>query len=246
MDKIKALIIDDEDKGRETLINFIGKYCDSVEIIGEASSVVTGFKQIQKLAPELVFLDIQMQDGTGFDLLEMLPEKNFHLIFVTSYDQYALKAFRFSALDYLLKPVDPDMLKEAVDKAAKEIGSSEQNEKFEILSSNKDSFEKIALPSSEGVRFVKISTIVRCESDSNYTRFYLDNKEKILVSKTLKEFDELLTPLHFYRTHKSHLVNLHFIDKYIPGEGGYLILEDGSHIEVSRRKKEGLMALLMK
>ena len=242
---IKTVVIDDELNGRNIIKSFVEKYCSGIEVIAEADSVSSGINCIIDNKPDLVFLDIQMQDGTGFDLLEKLPKRNFKLIFVTSFDHYAIKAFKFSAVDYILKPVDPDQLIEAVEKVKAMTPSENVESKIDVLISNITSLEKIALPASDGIRFIKISEIIRCESDNNYTLFYLTTKEKILVSKTLKDFELMLGGSNFFRVHKSHLVNLRFIAKYIPGEGGYLILEDGSHVDVSRRKKEGLMKVLM-
>ena len=242
---LKTVVIDDELNGRTILKSFIEKYCNGIEIIGEADSVKTGVELINKLQPELVFLDIQMQDGTGFDLLKKFDTTNFKVIFVTSYDHYAIKAIKFSAVDYILKPVDPDNLVEAVNRVQEIAANTDIESKINVLVSNINNLEKLALPASDGIRFVKINDIVRCESDNNYTMFHLINKEKILVSKTLKEYDVLLSSVNFYRVHKSHLVNLKYVTKYIPGEGGYLILEDGSHADVSRRKKEGLMKILL-
>lgn len=242
---IKTLIIDDEINGRNILKKMISTFCEGVEVIGEAESVKTGIDAIKRLKPELVLLDIQMQDGTGFDLLEQTDEKDFKVIFVTSFDNYAIKAFKFSAVDYILKPVDPDNLVEAINRVKDLDSDNNFEDKIDVLISNMNSLDKVALPSSDGVRFVKIGDIVRCESDNNYTMFYLISKEKILVSKTLKEFEIMLSGVKFFRVHKSHLVNLNYVTKYVPGEGGYLILEDGSHVDVSRRKKEGLLKVLM-
>jgi two-component system LytT family response regulator len=242
---IRTVVIDDELNGRNIIKSFVEKYCTGIEVIAEANSVASGLDCITENNPDLVFLDIQMQDGTGFDLLEKLPKRNFKLIFVTSFDHYAIKAFKFSAVDYILKPVDPDQLIAAVEKVKAMAPAETVESKIDVLISNITSLEKIALPASDGIRFIKISEIIRCESDNNYTLFYLTTKEKILVSKTLKDFELLLSGSKFYRVHKSHLVNLKYIAKYIPGEGGYLILEDGSHVDVSRRKKEGLLKILM-
>jgi two-component system LytT family response regulator len=242
---LKTVVIDDELNGRNIVKSFLEKYCEGVKVIGEADGVESGVECIIENNPDLGFLDIQMQDGTGFDLLEKLPKRNFKLVFVTSFDHYAIKAFKFSAVDYILKPVDPDQLVEAVEKVKAMTPADNVESKIDVLISNINSLEKIALPSMDGIRFIKINEIIRCESDNNYTLFYLTSKEKILVSKTLKDFEILLSGSKFYRVHKSHLVNLKFISKYIPGEGGYLILEDGSHVDVSRRKKEGLMQILM-
>jgi two-component system, LytTR family, response regulator len=241
---LRTVIIDDEINGRNILKSFIAKYCSGISIIGEAESVKSGFELIEEVEPDLIFLDIQMQDGTGFDLLEKFKLRKFKTIFVTSFDNYAIKAFKFSAVDYILKPVDPDNLVEAVNRV-KELNSGNQfQEKIDVLISNINSLEKIGLPAADGIRFVKIHDIIRCESDNNYTLFYLKNKEKILISKTLKDFETLLSGSQFFRIHKSHLINLRYIDKYVPGEGGYVIMEDGSHADVSRRKKEGLLKLL--
>lgn len=243
---LKIVIVDDEESGRETLRNFLNKYSNGVEIVAEADGVASGIGQIVLHKPDLVFLDVQMQDGTGFDLLSGLSERKFQVVFVTSFDQYALQAFRFSAADYLLKPVDPDQLTEAVEKVRQNIEKKEITSKLDVLVSNINRLEKIALPAIDGIRFVSIDEVVRCESDDNYTHFFLISGEKILVSKTLKEYETMLEGLRFCRVHKSHLVNLKFVARYVPGDGGYLILEDGSHVDVSRRKKETLLEMLMK
>ncbi len=242
---LRTLIIDDELNGRNILKKMLTTFCEGVDIIGEAESVKTGIEAIKSLNPDLVLLDIQMQDGTGFDLLEKINKKTFKLIFVTSFDNFAIKAFKFSAVDYILKPVDPDNLIEAIKRVKGMETINDFENKIDVLISNISGLDKIALASSDGVRFVKIDDIVRCESDNNYTMFYLMSKEKIMVSKTLKEFEVMLSGINFHRVHKSHLVNLKYVSKYIPGEGGYLVLEDGSHVDVSRRKKEGLMKVLM-
>jgi len=241
----RTLIIDDELNGRNILKKMLTTFCEGVDIIGEAESVKTGIEAIKSLNPDLVLLDIQMQDGTGFDLLEKINKKTFKLIFVTSFDNFAIKAFKFSAVDYILKPVDPDNLIEAIKRVKGMETINDFENKIDVLISNISGLDKIALASSDGVRFVKIDDIIRCESDNNYTMFYLMSKEKIMVSKTLKEFEVMLSGINFHRVHKSHLVNLKYVSKYIPGEGGYLVLEDGSHVDVSRRKKEGLMKVLM-
>ncbi len=242
---IKAIIIDDEEKSRSSLLNEIKKYCKNVNVVAEAENVKSGLEKIKKFKPELVFLDVQMPDGTGFDLLEKLSEINFNIIFVSAYDQFAIKAFKFSAIDYLLKPVDPDDLVKAVKKITEIVESKTLNEKIKVLLENKNSFEKIALPAFDGVIFVKIKDIIRCESDRNYSIFYLKSKEKILVTRTLKEFDEMLSSQNFYRAHHSHLINLAYVKKYIKGEGGSVIMEDGTEVEVARRRKEGLMSILL-
>ncbi|HBF89216.1 MAG TPA: DNA-binding response regulator [Bacteroidales bacterium] len=243
---IRAIIIDDEKAGRETLKNFISKYCDGINVVAEGESVKSGIKVILEHSPDLVFLDIQMHDGTGFDLLEMLPQINFKLIFVTSHDQFAIRAFKYSAIDYLLKPVDPDQLLAAIKRILDKNVIFEIQKKLDVLLSNKIEIKKIALSTFDGIRFIKIEDIIRCESDNNYTMFFLKNKEKILVSKTLKDFETMLSELSFFRVHKSHLINIQYISRFVPDDGGYLIMEDNSKIEVSRRKKDGLLSILMK
>ncbi|MBN2682773.1 MAG: response regulator transcription factor [Bacteroidales bacterium] len=241
---IRTIIIDDEMQGRKTLRNFINKYCSNVEIVGEAESVKEGLEAIILNSPDLILLDINLPDGTGFDLLEKLPKMDFKVIFVTAYNQHAIKAFKYSAIDYILKPIDPDLLVEAISKVKKDDRLSEIEKKLEALLSNRKSVEKLALPSSNGILLVKIDDIIRCESDSNYTNIFLQNKQKILVTKTLKDYDDILSDVGFFRVHKSHLINLRFVKQYIKGEGGYVIMEDNSQVEVSRRRKdEFIMAL---
>jgi len=240
----KAVIIDDENFSRELLSNLLLKYCKSIQLIGEADSVKSGFELLSEVNPDVVFLDIQMQDGTGFDLLEKIIDVHFKIIFVTSHDQYAIRAFKYNVMDFLLKPIHPDRLISAVNKLQKDFTLDLKN-KIEVLINNKNSIEKIALPASDGIRLVKINEIVRCVSDSNYTTFNLSNGEKVLVSKTLKEYEDILSQMRFYRIHKSHLINLNFVEKYIQGEGGYVIMEDGSEVEVSRRRKEEFLTILL-
>ncbi|MBM3436859.1 MAG: response regulator transcription factor [Bacteroidetes bacterium] len=236
---IRAIIIDDELESRNTVNNILSQYCEYVSIVGQADGVGTGKELILSKQPELVFLDIQMADGTGFDLLEQLPKVEFRVIFVTAYDQYALKAIKYSALDYILKPIDPQQLIDAVNKfRVLESNFHIMAEQIKTLFGFKSGFEKIALPTAEGLRFVKVDNIIRCESDNNYTNFYLKTGEKILVTKTLKEFEEILSDIHFVRIHQSHLINLNFVERYIKGNGGSVIMSDGSEVEISRRRKE--------
>jgi two-component system LytT family response regulator len=241
-----VVLIDDESKSRENIKWLLNTYHPEFEVVCEGDSVKQGIKSILEFQPDVVFLDIEMQDGTGFDLLDMLPQKNFHLIFSTSHDHFAIKAFKYSAIDYLLKPIDSELLSETLQRIKNINISNQLEQKINILTDNRKTIEKIGLPSMDGIRFVRISDIIRCESDNNYTWFYLFNKEKILVSKTLKEYDDLLTEFNFFRAHKSHLVNINHIEKYINGEGGYLIMTDESSVDVSRRKKEALLNVIYK
>ncbi len=243
---MKAIIIDDEELGRKAIKSFIEKYAtNTLELIDEADSVKNGLFSILSHQPDVVFLDIRMNDGTGFDLLEKLPKIDFKIIFVTAYQEHAIKAFKYSAIDYLLKPINPDEFIAAIDRLKTENKIDEIEQKVNVLIKNKSRFNKIALPTLNGLKMVTISDIIRCESDNNYTLFYLLDGSKILVSKTLKEYDELLSSEGFFRVHKSHLINIAFVKEYIKGEGGYVILEDNTNIEVSRRKKESLLQLLI-
>ena len=244
---LKAIIIDDEKTSRTAVRNLLVKYCsDDIIIVNEADGVKDAVLKIGKHKPDVIFLDIQMQDGTGFDLLEALPNIDFSIVFITAYEQYAIKAFKYSAFNYLTKPVDPDDIIDTVNKLKKGSKYQEIKEKLDVLLKNRNGYEKIALPTQHGLRFVKIKDIVRCRSESNYTRFFLIHNEEFLVTRTLREYENLLPPEKFIRIHQSHLINLAYVEKYNKGEGGSVIMEDGSEVEVSRRKKESLLNILMK
>jgi two-component system LytT family response regulator len=238
---MKALVVDDENKSRITLIKSIEKYTSDIEIVGDAASVVEALKKIKELQPDLLFLDVQLPDGSGFDILELLPNLNFKIIFVSAYDKYAIDAFKFSAIDYLLKPVEPDLLIRAIEKSKKEDKLQSMEGKLNVLLSNRKNIEKIALPSSNGLELVKVNEIIYCQADSNYTLFHLLDGQKILVSRSLKEYDEILSSQGFYRIHQSYLIKLSFVKKYLKGEGGTVILENGKELDVSRRRKEGFL-----
>jgi two-component system LytT family response regulator len=184
---------------------------------------------------------VQLPDGSGFDILELLPNLNFKIIFVSAYDKYAIDAFKFSAIDYLLKPVEPDLLIRAIEKSKKEDKLQSMEGKLNVLLSNRKNIEKIALPSSNGLELVKVNEIIYCQADSNYTLFHLLDGQKILVSRSLKEYDEILSSQGFYRIHQSYLIKLSFVKKYLKGEGGTVILENGKELDVSRRRKEGFL-----
>ena len=241
---MNTIIIDDESSGRRAVRNCILNYTPELNIIAEAEDVKSGLTAILTNNPDIVFLDIDMPDGTGFDLLEKLPKINFKIIFVTAHEQYAIKAFRYSAIDYLLKPIDPDDFVFAVSKLTKDNKLEEIEQKVALLLQNKIKLEKIALPTASGLKMVALAEIIHCESDNNYTVFHLLDKTKLMVSKTLKIYDTILADEGFYRTHKSHLVNVRHIKEYINGEGGTVIMNNNAQIEVSRRKKEGLMEVL--
>jgi two-component system LytT family response regulator len=241
---IKAILIDDEKHCRETLSIQLEKYCPEVQLLAQCSSAEEGLQAIARLHPDVVFLDVEMPLMNGFEMLGQLQEISFELIFTTGYDSYAIKAIRFSALDYLLKPIDKDDLKKAVAKLSRKTGHI-LTQQLDILLSKLENkgvnLQKIALPTLDGFELVPVANILRCESDSNYTNVHLKTGRKIMVSRTLKEIEELLEGPSFLRVHHSHLVNLNEITRYVRGEGGYVILSDNSSISVSRNRKEAFL-----
>lgn len=244
MIKKRAILIDDESKSRTALGSFLSKYCPTIEVIGEAEGVKSGLELIESSNPDVIFLDIEMNDGTGFDLVHQLGNSKYEIIFVTAFNQYAIKAFRYSAIDYLLKPVNPEELIQAVAKLSDNSRINEIEQKLEALMANKTSIQKIAIPSMEGVRLEEVDNISYCESDNYYTIIHLVNGERIVVSKTLKEYDKMLSDDGFIRIHQKYLVKLSEIKNYSKSDGGFVVLTNGTHLTVSRRKKEDLMKLL--
>lgn len=243
----KAIIVDDEPNCCKTLSILLNRYCPGVHVSGTYYNGIEALQAITTSPPDLVFLDVEMPRMNGFEMLEKLPSINFHLIFTTSYDQYALKAFRFSAVDYLLKPIDRNELEKAVQKI-EQRSALPVNEQLQILLQKALHpaviINKIALPTMEGLQMVFIDTIIYCESDDNYTALIFKGKKKIIVSRTLKEVEEMLEDHSFVRVHRSYLVNLNEIEKYVKGEGGYLVMSDGTNIDVSRSKKDALLKKL--
>ena len=247
-----ALLIDDDANLRAGMRQMLSRYAPEITIIGEADSVQTGVEAMSQLQPQVLFLDIQLTDGTGFDLLEQLAEKNgkikFQVVFITAHEQYAIKAFRFSALDFLLKPVDPEELLKVIDKIKNVLDKNDNYSHIDLLLENirkkVDNFKRIALSTSDGIHLFDVSDIIRCESEDNYTKFYINNNKPILISKTLKEYEELLTEHGFERIHQSHLINLAYLKSYIKKDGGYVVMADNSNLPISQRKKERLQELL--
>jgi two-component system LytT family response regulator len=242
---IKAILIDDEVHCLDTLNMLLSDYCSEVQVIEQCVSAKKALEAIEKLKPDLVFLDIEMPVMNGFELLEQLSTISFAIIFTTSYDQYAIKAIRFSALDYLLKPIDPKELISAVKKVQEErhLPMAEQ---FQILlnqiQGKGGGFSKIAVPTAEGFELIYTEQIICCEANDNYTHFFLKNKNKIIACRTLKEIEEQLQGFPFFiRVHNSYLVNLNEVTRYIRGEGGYLVMSDGTSVNVSRSRKESLL-----
>ena len=244
---IKAIIIDDEVHCQETLKMLLKEFCPDVQVAEQCRSASQGLVAIEKHKPDLVFLDIEMPVMNGFEMLEQFSEIPFAIIFTTSYDQYAIKAIRFSALDYLLKPVESTELMNAVKKVQERLHLP-LAEQFQILLKqvqNKDhSFQKVAIPTLEGFELIPANLIIRCEADNNYTHLFLANKNRITACRTLKEIEEQLQHYSFFfRVHHSFLVNLNEISKYVRGEGGYVVMSDGSTVNVSRSRKESLLKL---
>jgi two-component system, LytTR family, response regulator len=244
---IKTIIIDDEPYCCETLEIMIGKFCPELTVAAVLHSGAEAIEALAQFSPQLVFLDIEMPYMNGFEFLEKVHFINFALIFTTSYDQYAIKAIRFSALDYLLKPIDREELIQAVAKVSKSLQSPTELQ-LELLLQKfnvpKTPIKKIALPTMEGLQMVEIDAIISCSSDSNYTNFFLKNNKKLTASRTMKDVEDLLSDYSFLRVHNSFLVNLNEIHKYIKGEGGYLVMSDGTNIDVSRSRKEMLLQKL--
>ncbi len=244
---IKAIIIDDEPYCCEALEMMIGKFCPEITVAAVLHSGADAIETLEQFSPQLVFLDIEMPYMNGFEFLEKVGSVNFGLIFTTSYDQYAIKAIRFSALDYLLKPIDREELIQAVAKVSKSLQSPTELQ-LELLlqkfNAPKNPIKKIAVPTMEGLQMVEIDTIISCSSDSNYTNFFLKNNKKLTASRTMKDVEELLADFSFLRVHNSFLVNLNEIHKYFKGEGGYLVMSDGTNIDVSRSRKDMLLQKL--
>ena len=241
---MRTLIIDDEQECRRATRLIAEKYCPNLQIVGEADSVATGLKAIDQLQPELVLLDIQMQDGTGFDLVQHYETIPFKIIFITSFDQYALQAFQLSALDYLLKPIEPELLIKAVHKAVTVDVSHTIKQQVEIQLASLQAKQRIALPTLEGLEIFNLDDIMYCESDSNYTMFYLKNNSKFMVSRTIKEYEDILPEKQFVRIHKSYIINLLFVTKYIKGDGGDIVLSNGVCLPIARLRKDKLLEKL--
>ena len=240
---ISVVVIDDEPKARETIINILQLSPTEISVVGQADDVNSGFDVINEQNPDLILLDINLPDGTGFDLLKKFEKINFKVVFITAHEEYAVKAFKFSALDYILKPVASGELLQSVEKANETIHKEETELKLSAFLSNLDKIRKIVLKTAESIHVVNVKDIIHCKADGNYTNFYLTNGEKLMVSKTLKDYCEMLEQAGFFRTHQSHLVNLDHISRYDKTEGGHLVMDNESIVPVSSRKKETLFRL---
>ena len=239
---LKILIIDDEARIRKMLADIVNIKCTDATVVGFAQDVKSGIAAIEELKPDIILLDIQLPDGTGFNILEKTNNRlgNFHVIFITAFEEYAIKAFKFSAMDYILKPVDPKELLKAIDKCRTQ-DKNDIIEKFQILAANLNKQienKRLVLKTQDTIYMVEVQDIIRCESQSNYTVFYISGGKKIMVSRTIGEFEELLSDMDFFRIHNSHIINLKFLECYEKKEGGFIIMKDKSVIPVSHRKKD--------
>jgi two-component system LytT family response regulator len=236
---LRAVLIDDDQSNLSSLSEKLAKHCPQVEIIGRCDTAKEGIAVIEKEMPGLVFLDIEMPVMNGFVLLQQLKYRSFGLVFVTAYDHYAIKAIKYSALDYLVKPVEIEELKAAVAKAElnKETRNAQLQLELLLEHLNKKQLKRITIPTSEGLHFIEIDNIIYLEASNNYTHFYLSTGQKFLVSRTLKEFEELLPPELFVRIHHSTIINKNFVEKYIRGDGGQVVMRHGVVLDVSKRRK---------
>jgi two-component system LytT family response regulator len=243
---LRTILIDDEKNARDAIREMLQLMFDDIEICCEADGVITGLKAIKENHPDLVFLDIKMKDGTGFELLRRLESRPFSLIFLTAFEQYAVSAFRFAATDYLLKPVVPEDLKQAINKVREKFHDSSLaiETLLENLNQNQAAHRKLVLKTTESIHLISPEEIIRCEGSGNYTQFYTADHKILTISKPLKEYEELLTPQQFMRVHQSHLVNLHHIQKVDKREGITLVMADDEVVPVAVRRKEALLKKL--
>ncbi len=245
---LRAIIIEDEWHSQEALRNMIEEFCDGLEVVAVADSIASGIAAINAHSPAVVFLDIEMKDGTGFDLLQQFLTVSFEVIFTTAYNEYAVKAFKVNAVDYLLKPIDLDELKLAVEKVKEKNNKANQQLQIESLinefKTKKSANQKITIATSEGYEFIAIDSIVYCEAKGAYTKFVLEGGRKVLVSKHLKEYENILGPFGFHRSHNSFLINTAYVDKYVKSDGGYLVMKNGDAVSISLKRKDSLLKIL--
>lgn len=243
---IKVIIVEDEPKNTRILKDQVVKNCPQLTLAGEAENIEAAEKLIKEVKPDIVLLDIEMPYGNAFDLLDKLDSIDFEIIFITAFSEYAVKAFKYSAIDYLLKPVDIDDLVDAADKAIARIGDKNSDKRIKTLLENinasKQQLQKIAVPTVDGLEFIYVDNIIRCEAHGSYTIIHTANKTAIKASKNIKEYEDLLPVNIFFRIHNSHLINLNKISKYHKGRGGYVIMEDDTTIYVASRRKEEFLS----
>ncbi|MFI5172535.1 MAG: LytR/AlgR family response regulator transcription factor [Chitinophagales bacterium] len=247
---MKAVIIDDEINNSEVIITLLQRHCPHVEIVATANNGRSGYEMIELHKPDVVFLDIEMPGMDGFQMLEKFETVPFEVIFTTAYEQYAVRAIKFNALDYLLKPISPKELKESVAKAEERIKNKPSPDQMKVLLDHVHAHKEnkpinlLALPTSEGLEIIKTHELIRLEADSRYTNLFLTENRKLLITKNLGEFEEILQKNDFVRVHKSHLINLDHVKKYVRGEGGQLLMTDDKWVDVSRYKKDELLKKL--
>lgn len=244
---MRLLIVDNEPNIREGIVHMVAEYCPEITEIIQADGVATGLQLIEIKTPDVLLLDVELDDGTGMDLLSKLDRVNFEVIFITAHNKYAVDAFRFSAIDFLTKPIDPSELRSAIDKVLKRKDKDSLAQQIEVLQANMNKLtkgEKIVLKDINSIYFVEIADIIRCQSDAQYTEFHLVDHQRIVVSKTLKDYEELLSPYGFIRTHHSHLVNVRKIVRFDKADGGTLILQNNQEVPISQRKKAAILSLL--
>lgn len=247
MSGIRAIVVDDEKSGRENLIGVLAKHCSDVQVLGEAASAIEAIDLIEKERPSLVFLDIEMPGGNGFEVLNHFNRPDFKVVFVTAYDHYAIDAIRFSALDYILKPIDILALKAALKRFTHQ--REKEDQRLEMFQRNKDlshQDKRIAVSFSDKIDFVLVKEIISCRGEGGYTRIYLQDATELLSSRPLIDYEELLVDCRFIRTHKAHLINMDHVQSFVKRDGGYLEMSDGSIVPVARRKKEEVVQLLNK
>ncbi|HLZ89417.1 MAG TPA: LytTR family DNA-binding domain-containing protein [Puia sp.] len=248
MDRISAIIIDDEKKSRMSLLQKLQSYCPTVEIVGEAANGPAGKELIESLKPDLVFLDIVMPRMNGFEMIASLSHRNFEIIFTTAYSQYAIQAIRYSAFDYLLKPVDIEDLRNAIQKIGLKIAASDKEERLMVLlqnlSNEKERSKRIVIPTAEGLLFISVDDIIHLEASSNYTFVYFLHEPRLVACRTLKEFEEMLPDSIFFRIHHSHIININAIKKITRDEGNRVELTNGNVVDISRRRKDEFLKML--
>ncbi len=239
--RLKTLIVDDEPDAVNFIASIISEYCPRLEVIATAFNAREAMEKILENTPDLVFLDVEMPHGNGFDLLHQFPDKSFDVIFITAFNHYAIRAIKFSAVDYILKPININEFIDAVEKVIhKRTSPGQKSTGYSGLLENLKSAlpSMLAIPTNEGMEYLRTREIIRIEADRSYSWFYLSDRRKILVSRNLKEYEELLSDQHFFRPHNSHLINLEYVKRYIRNEGGSIEMTDGSHIPLSRPRRE--------
>jgi len=246
---IKAIIVEDEIKSMNNLKNMLKNHCPRVEIVGDALSIKEALDLFEdpEMKPDVAFLDINLTDGLVFRMLEELRPIDFEIIFVTAYNEHAIKACEYSSVGYIMKPIDPETLTQAVSRIRPKKAADKMEQRLELMNhqmQNPNAFEKMSISALDGIYFVSIKDIVRFEAEDNYTHIYLNSGDRITASKTIKSYEDMLNTVNFYRVHKRHVINLNFMRKFVKGDGGYLVMDDGKKIEVSRRRRPAFMEQL--